>query len=172
MGQIYSKRVFSVGNWKSERHHWILHSWISLQLFKNYLKQTLVFILNSALWEKFNFCFESAKLRALRAYMLTCQRALRAYVLTCQHMLSACLRANVFCMFTYSHANVPCVITCSRANVPYVLTCSFTNVPCVLTCSRANVIVLMPLFSAALPLLLKLHTLLKWFKSLITVFPQ
>ena len=29
----------------------------TLQSWTKYLRQTLVFILNSALWEKFNFCF-------------------------------------------------------------------------------------------------------------------
>ena len=96
------------------------------------------------------FYFESAKMHALLAYVLTCQCALSGYVLTCQRVLRAsmlpnatcvltCSLVNVPCVLTWSHPNVLCVLKCSRANVPCGLTCSRTNELCVLTCLRTNV---------------------------------
>ena len=62
---------------------------------------------------------ESAKLRALRAHVPTCQRALRAYVLTCQCVL----RAYVLTRQLALRAHVPTCLACLRAHVPCVLTC-------------------------------------------------
>ena len=57
---------------------------------------------------------ESAKFRALHAYVLMCQRVLGAYVLTCQRVLRAY------------------VLTCQRALRGYVLTCQRVLGACVL----------------------------------------
>ena len=57
---------------------------------------------------------ESAKLRALRAYMPTCLAYLRVHVPTCV----ACLRAHVpMCLacLRVLPAYMPCVLTCQRA---------------------------------------------------------
>ena len=116
------------------------------------------------------FYFESAKMRALLAYVLTCQCALRGYVLTCQRALRASMLPNATCVLTCSLVNVPCVLTwshpnvlkclsahapmclvglrahvltsfaCLRAYVPTYLACLHTNVPTCTTCLRANVL--------------------------------
>ena len=54
-GNIWKTKIFQKPKkWTSYR---IPHIWISLQSFTEYLRLTLVFMRNSALQEKFNFCF-------------------------------------------------------------------------------------------------------------------
>ena len=59
---IKQLRIFGISgrNEKSEYHHWILHTRIILQPWTKYLRQTLVFMWNIALQEKFNFYFSAA----------------------------------------------------------------------------------------------------------------
>ena len=47
---------------------WIIYSSFEQQLFTKYLKQTLVFVWNSALREKFNFCFSGIFLLVPRKF--------------------------------------------------------------------------------------------------------
>ena len=116
------------------------------------------------------FYFESAKMRALLAYVLTCQCALCGYVLTCQrpcvlpcsptrlaflhaHLLTylACLLDHISMCFACLSAHAPmCLVglrahvltsfACLRAYVPTYLACLHTNVPTCTTCLRANVL--------------------------------
>lgn len=78
----------------------------------------------------------------LRTYVLTCQHAMQTHLLTCQHTLS-------------SLPHTACVTTSSPDNMPSCLLSSFDAT-----------------FSASLPFLLKLYTLLIRFDNLIDVFPQ
>ena len=57
MDHIFPKKVFLAKNTKHQQHHWVLHIQLSLQSFTKDLRQTLVSMQNSALQEKFNFCF-------------------------------------------------------------------------------------------------------------------
>ena len=75
--------------------------------------------------------FESAKLRAWRACVLTClacSTCLRACVFTCL----ACSRAYVLGVFTCLRAHVLGVLTCLRAHVIGVLACLYVRA--LLTC--------------------------------------
>ena len=63
------KRVFLIENWKNQHHHWSLHIQISLQSILKYLRQTLLFMWNSALQQKFNFCIPKIFLLALTNFL-------------------------------------------------------------------------------------------------------
>ena len=121
------------------------------------------------------------------------QCALLAYGLTCRGALRMCSRANVLCVLSCSCAsvleclrasclNMPCMLMYLCAQVVCMLMCSSDNmpwVPCLtqldwrrdhLPTCLSSVSSLMLLFSISLPLLVKLHTMLARFKSLMKVF--
>ena len=111
-----------------------------------------------------------AEVPCVCAHVLTCFACSHAHVPACLQCLRAsCL--NMPCMLMYLYVQVAFMLTCSSDNMPWV--------PCLtqldwrrdhLPTCLSSVSSLMLLFSISLPLLVKLHTMLVRFKSLMKVF--